>query len=100
MPTNMTITQELRLFLNYTPDQMRDLKQTGRVSDRLYRHYCFIWLWSAWRQDYRHERFYKRMGSAAYWRRIDRVRRLFLRIAEVPLPEADRIPFSVGCLNP
>lgn len=96
----MTITQELRLFLGYSLDQMAYLKLTGRVSDRLYRHYCFLWLWSAWRQDHRHERFYKRMGSAAYWRRIDRVRRLFLRIAEIPLPEPDRIPFAVGCLNP
>ena len=76
MTIEMTITQELRLFLGYSLVQMAYLKQTGRVSDRLYRHYYHLWLWSAWRQDHRHGRFYKRMGSAAYWRRIDRVRRL------------------------
>lgn len=96
----MTITQELRLFLDYTPDQMRDFKQTGRISDRLYGHYLFLWRWGAWHpENDAHERFYRRMGSAAYWRRIDRVKALIARIRAVPLPPADRIPFSVGCLN-
>lgn len=96
----MTITQELRLFLDYTPDEMRLFRQEGRISDRLYGHYCHLWLWSAWRADHRHDRFFERYGRAAYWRRIDRVKALVNRIRAVDLPPSDRIPFRVGCLNP
>ena len=96
----MTIIQELKIYLGHTMFEMQYLKQSGAVSDRLYRHFCFLWLWSAQRWDDRHERFYKRMGSDAYWRRIDRVKALCARIQSVELPPANRIPFRVGTLNP
>ena len=96
----MTILQELRIFLSYSLAQMQHLKQTGQITDRLYGHYCFLWLWSADRSDYRHERYYQRMGSEAYWRRIDRVKKIVDFIRSVELPPSDRIPFRVGSPNP
>lgn len=96
----MTITQELRIFLGHTMFEMQYLKQSGCVSDRLYRHFCTLWLWSAPRDNYKHDRFYKRMGSDAYWRRIDRVKALGERIRAVELPAPEHIPFRVGTLNP
>jgi len=96
----MTILQELRIYLGHSLAEMENLKQTGRITDRLYGHYCFLWLWSAWRTDYRHERYYQRMGPEAYWRRIDRVKKIVKFIRSVELPPSDRIPFRVGSLNP
>lgn len=95
----MTITQELRLFIGHNLSDMQDLKQQGRISDRLYGHYCFLWLWGAYRDDYRHDLFYKRMGRDAYWRRIERVKALIERIRAVPIPAPEHIPFAVGTLN-
>lgn len=96
----MTITQELRLFLDYTPDQMRTFKQEGRISDRLYGHYLFLWTWGAWHPDNEtHDRFFERHGRVAYWRRIDRVKALIERIRAVPIPAPEHIPFAVGTLN-
>jgi hypothetical protein len=48
-------------------------KQLNNVTDKVYGHYMFLWLWSADRSDFRHERFYKKYGAERYWRRIDRV---------------------------
>jgi hypothetical protein len=95
----MTITQELRLFLGYSLNEMRDFKQTGRITDRLYRHYLTVWRWGAWRDCYIHQRYYDRMGPAVYWRRIDRIKALIERIRAVEMPPSDRIPFAVGSLN-
>lgn len=96
----MTIIQELKVFLDHTLAEMEDLKQHGCITDRLYKHYCFLWLWSAPRWDHRHNRLFERMGRDAYWRRIDRVKALENRIRAVDLPAPQHIPFRVGALNP
>ena len=95
----MTPAQELKFFLDHTHGQMQALRQEGRISDRLYGHYNFLWLWSAYRCDHRHERYYARMGSDAYWRRIDRVKALVERIRQLPTPPPAQIPFALGTLN-
>jgi hypothetical protein len=95
----MTITQELRLFLGYSLNEMRDFKQTGRITDRLYRHYLTLWRWGQWRDCHIHQRYYDRMGPAVYWRRIDRIKALIERIRAVEMPPSDRIPFAVGSIN-
>lgn len=96
----MTIVQELQLFLDYTFDEMQTMKQWGCISDRLYGHWLFLWLWGAFRHDHRHERLYRHMGPDVYWRRIDRVKALIDRIRAVPVPPLERIPFRAGSLNP
>jgi hypothetical protein len=101
MATKFTIAQELSFFLGHSIRQMEDLKQRGCITDRLYRHYCWFWLWSAHRHDFRHEVLYNRLGSEFYWRRIDRVKALAAKI-EALRSELDPkdIPFRLGSLNP
>lgn len=95
----MNIIQELRFFIDCSPSQIQLLKQDGVISWRLYRHYKFLWLWSAWRDNYQHERFYNRMGSDAYWRRIERVKAIVERIRVIPVPSLEHIPFRLGSIN-
>ena len=95
----LTITQELKFFLGHSLEQMEHLKQQGIVSDRLFGHYTFFWLWGEVREDYRHFRFYKKMGSDAYWRRIERVKNLIEKINNVPVPSPEHVPFRLGSLN-
>lgn len=101
MATKLTIAQELSFFLGHSIRQMEDLKQRGCITDRLYGHYCWFWLWSADRCDFRHEVLYNRLGSEFYWRRIDRVKALATKIKALrsELDPKD-IPFRLGTLNP
>jgi len=94
------VSTELSYFLDHSLAEMEDLKQWGRVSDRIYRHYCFLWLWSAWRQDYRHDQFYRKFGYLRYWKRIERVKAVVERIRplRVQVP-SEHVPFSLGTLN-
>lgn len=101
MAIKLSISEELSFFLGYSIREMEDLKQRGCITDRLYRHYCWLWLWSAWRQDYRHDRLYDKRGSEFYWRRIDRVKALVDRINLMKLDlDRSQIPYRLGSLNP
>ena len=72
-----------QLIVNrYSLLEVQHLKQCGEISDKIYKHYCFLWLWSAWRHDYRHSRIYENMGSEFYWKRIDKVKAMVARIVE------------------
>jgi hypothetical protein len=99
MIAKLTPAQELSYFLDYSMTQMEDMKQTGYVSNRLYKHYCFLWLWgSGIRTSIRHERFYRVMGSDAYWRRIERVRRIIDCTRSLDKPAPEHVPFALGRL--
>ena len=101
MATKFTIAQELSFFLGHSIRQMEDLKQRGCITDRLYRHYCWFWLWSAHRHDFRHETLYNRLGGKFYWRRINRVRRLVEKIGAFRMEfDMKDVPFGLGTLNP
>ena len=96
----LTPAQEIKFFLDHTMSQMQDLKQRGFVSDKLYGHYCFLWLWGAPHSyEYRHQSFYRRMGADAYWRRIDRVKAVIDRIRSLQARVPERIPFKLGRIN-
>lgn len=79
---------------------MEGLRQNGHISDKIYGHYCFLWLWSAHRHDFRHEEFYRKFGAERYWRRIDRIKALVERIRPLKA-KADPmdVPFAIGSLN-
>lgn len=96
----MTITQELKLFLGSTPEEMEYFLSEGRISHRLYRHWKFLWEWSAPRFSRKHDVFYEKFGSVKYWRKIDKVKNLIESIRLVELPSPEHIPFRVGSLNP
>lgn len=94
------VSTELSFFLDHSPVQMESLKQNGFVSDRIYRHYCFLWLWSACRHDCRHERFYRRFGAERYWRRVERIKALVERIRPLKTYVLYKdVPFALGRLN-
>ncbi len=96
----ISVSTELSFFVGHSMIEMESLKQSGLISDRLYRHYCFLWLWSAWRTDYRHDVFYKKFGAIRYSRRIERVNAILQRIK--PLREQvapETVPFALGVLN-
>lgn len=94
------VSTELSYFLDHSLAQMESLKQWGHVSDRIYRHYCFLWLWSAQRHDYRHEEFYRKFGAKRYWRRIDRIKTLVERIRPLKTyVHYKDVPFALGRLN-
>jgi hypothetical protein len=95
----MTITQELKLFLGNTPKEMEYLLSEGRISYRLYRHWKFLWMWSAPRYNWKHDVFYKKFGSVKYWNKIDKVNNLIEKIRLVEMPAPEHIPFAVGSLN-
>jgi hypothetical protein len=95
----MTPAQELKFFLDHTFNEMTYLKQTGRVSDRLFGHYIFLWTWGTFHYSDAHDRFYRRFGADRYWRRIDRVKALIERIRQLPTPPPEQIPFALGTLN-
>lgn len=52
------------------------LHRQGRLTDEAWRRYRFFWTWSAPRDGgaagRAHDRAFHRLGSAAYWRRIER----------------------------
>lgn len=94
------VSTELSYFLDHTIEQMESLKQHGHVSDKVYGHYCFLWLWSVQRYDFRHEEFYRKFGSERYWRRIDRIKALVERIRPLKTRVHFRdVPFALGRLN-
>lgn len=94
------VSTELSYFLDHSLAQMESLKQWGHVSDKVYGHYCFLWLWSAQRHDYRHEEFYRKFGPERYWRRIDRVKALVERIRPLKTHVHYKdVPFALGRLN-
>lgn len=53
----------------------------ARLPADAWRWYAFLWTWTAARHSghagTRHARAWDRLGSAAYWRRIERVRRMW-----------------------
>lgn len=99
MTIKLSVSQELSFFLGHSIHEMQDLKQRGCISDRLYGHYCFIWLWSTSKDDFRHDRLYAK-GSERYWRRIQRVKSLREKIKALRTELNPRdIPFRVGSLN-
>lgn len=94
------VSTELSYFLDHSLAQMESLKQCGYVSDRVYGHYCFLWLWSAPRHDCRHEEFYHKFGPERYWRRIERVKALVERIRPLKTHiHYKDVPFALGRLN-
>lgn len=100
MTIKLSVSQELSFFLGHSMDEMQDLKQKGCITDRLYRHYCWMWLWSAYRHDLRHESLWNKRGGQFYWRRINRVQRLVKKIRAFRMELNPRdIPFRVGSLN-
>lgn len=101
MAIKLSISEELSFFLEHSIREMEDLKQRGLITDRLYGHYCWLWLWSAWRADPRHESLYDRLGSQFYWRRIERVKALVNKIRALRQSfDPTRVPFALGRLNP
>lgn len=100
MAAKLTLAQELSYFLGYSLQEMMDLKQQGRISDRLYGKYILLWRWSAIRyEDDAQTRFYNRMGSDAYWRRIDRGIALLARLRALPKLDPRDVPFALGVLH-
>ena len=100
MAIKLSISEELSFFLGHSIHEMQTLKQQGCITDRLYKHYCFLWLWSAFRIDFRHERLYSK-GAELYWRRIQRVKTLAEKIKSLkPDLNPRDIPFRIGSLNP
>ena len=100
MAIKLSISEELSFFLKYSIREMEDLKQRGCITDRLYKHYCFLWLWSAFRIDFRHERLYSK-SAELYWRRIQRVQALVGKIRALGLNLNTKVvPYRVGSLNP
>jgi hypothetical protein len=94
------VSTELSYFLDHSLAEMESLKQWGRISDKVYGHYCFLWLWSAQRHDYRHEELYRKLGSKRYWRRIDRIKALAERIRPLRAnAKPEDVPFALGRLN-
>jgi hypothetical protein len=94
------VSTELSYFLDHSLAQMESLKQWGHISDRVYGHYCFLWLWSAPRHDYRHEEFCGKFGAERYWRRIDRIKALVEKIRPLRTYVACKdVPFALGRLN-
>jgi hypothetical protein len=70
-------------------------KQLNNVTDKVYGHYMFLWLWSADRSDYRHDVFYKKYGAERYWRRIDRV----LKVANaIRKRKQERLSIGRSCI--
>lgn len=101
MAIKLSISEELSFFLEHSIREMEDLKQRGCITDRLYGHYCWLWLWSAHRDDFRHQILWNKRGSEFYWRRIDRVKALAEKIKSFRSDLNPRdIPFRVGSLNP
>lgn len=100
MAAKLSISEELSFFLGHSIHEMQDLKQRGCITDRLYKHYCFLWLWSVSRTDFRHDSLYSK-NKTAYWRKIEKVKALLERIKSAKLDLNPRdIPFRLGSLNP
>ena len=94
------VSTELSYFLGHSLVQMEGLRQNGHISDKIYGHYCFLWLWSAHRDDFRHEEFYRKFGAERYWRRIDRIKVLVERIRPLKAKvDPINVPFAIGSLN-
>ncbi len=94
------VSTELSYFVGHSPSQMENLKQSGLVSDRLYRHYLVLWLWSSHRQDWRHEQFYRKFGPDRYWRRIEKIKALVEKIAGLKACiDYRHAPLHIGTLN-
>lgn len=79
---------------------MEGLRQNGHISDKIYGHYCFLWLWGTPRCDSRHRKFYNRFGAKRYCRRIDRIKALIekIRLLRVGV-NPENVPFAIGSLN-
>ena len=101
MAAKLSISEELSFFLNHSIREMEDLKQQGYITDRIYRHYCWLWLWSAHRHDFRHETLWNKRGGEFYWRRINRVQRLVKKIRAFRINfDMKDVPYRLGSLNP
>jgi hypothetical protein len=79
-------------IIDLTWSQVVCQKQLNNISDRVYRHYMFLWLWSCYRCDLRHDAFYNKYGAERYWRRIDRV----LAVANA-IRKRKQARLSAGC---
>lgn len=58
------------------------LVENERFTEKARDHFRFLWLWSGARESARHDRFYNAVGADAYWRRIERVRRIIEELKE------------------
>lgn len=100
MTTKITVPFEVSFFLDHSLSQAQDLRQRGVISDRVYGHYCFLWLWSAPRFDYRHEEFYRKFGKERYWRRISRVKTLVEELKKLnAFVDYKVVPLAIGRLS-
>ena len=72
---------EVRNNIDLSLNEIVEKKQRGLLSEKAYSHLFYLWTWSAFRaSSFLHDRFYKRMGSEAYWRRIDRAKKIVEQI--------------------
>ena len=73
--------QEALGFRHRSLNDAYDLNRAGRLSDNGLRWFVFLWRWGAPRlSDLAHTAAYARLGSAGYWRRINRVRARYLNL--------------------
>lgn len=76
----------------WTLSDMEIKLRMGLCSQRAYDWYVFFWTWSAPRFGvYSHERFYKKRGDTAYWRRLNRVRKFITARSRLVLPLYDEL---------
>lgn len=52
------------------------LVENERFTEKARRHFYFLWLWSAPRNDEIHDIVYDIFGADFYWRRIEKVKRI------------------------
>lgn len=70
------------LITNHNFNEVERMWNQGRLSDREWHRYRFAWTWCAarWsnvcRAGEKQERFWNRFGKEAYYRRMNRVRRI------------------------
>lgn len=82
MPSDYTVAQLLQAELSY--DQVTKMLHWGNIDSRTFERWCLFSDWAAPRfsgcAGFKQERFYNRFGKEAYWRRIERIRRLHDKI--------------------
>lgn len=67
-------------------NEATDRVQRGLTSQRAYDWYVLLWKWSTHRSLYEQGYYYKKRGSAAYWRRINRCRAFISANSSIQLP--------------
>lgn len=78
----MTVVELLKAGTSYNW-AVRYLHE-GRITQKTFEHFCLFWDWCAPRFSgsaaIRQERYYNKMGKDAYYRRMERVRRIHDRL--------------------